>query len=136
MNEERITTIPRTYTEVREELKKLDLLQYIYAEIVICVNASLQDEVSDYEFNLLCSAVKKVWDKADMGYTQRIADIVVDLYQDCGYGFRDENYYETFHWTNPITKIPRAFTLNDLENFNAVHREMVLDLLCDDLDNR
>ena len=120
------------YSDILKKFKENNIND-IDAEIVSCVNASLSKPVNDEEFNLLCSFTKSVWDKAEKGYTQLIADIVVDLYQDCEYGYRDENsttdvwaYSEEPHFV-PVTRI---LTLDDLKEQNHLKRDMVIDIFC------
>ena len=75
------------YSKIIEVLKTTKIKD-IDAEIAICVNAALSKNVSSNTFNLLCDFTYTVWSDVEKGYTQLIADIVVDLYQNCGYGYR------------------------------------------------
>ena len=75
------------YSEIINVLK-LNSIKDINAEIAICVNAALSKKVSANTFNLLCGFTYHVWYDVERGYTQLIADIVVDLYQNCYYGYR------------------------------------------------
>lgn len=75
------------YSEIIDVLKT-NSIKDIDAEIAICVNAALSKKVSANTFNLLCGFVYYVWSDVEKGYTQLIADIVVDLYQNCYYGYR------------------------------------------------
>lgn len=77
------------YNEIKTILTQHNITD-IDVDIVSCVNASLYKRVSNKTYNKLCSFVKWVWDKVDKGYTQLIADIVVDCYQNCGYGYREK----------------------------------------------
>lgn len=75
------------------EIKKLlvdNNIEDIDCEIVVCVRAAAPSEISDEEFDLLCDFVYYVWNDVEKGYTQLIADIVVDLYCDEDYGYRNE----------------------------------------------
>ena len=77
------------------EIKKLledNNIKGIDCEIAICVRAAVSSKISDEEFDLLCDFVYYVWDDAEKGYTQLIADIVVDLYCNEGYGFRSKKF--------------------------------------------
>ena len=95
------------------KLLKENEITNIEADIVSCVSASLNRKVQNKTFERLCSFVKWVWNKVDKGYTQLIADIVVDCYQNCGYGYRDK----------------LKLTLKDLDDYEK--RDEVINLFYD-----
>lgn len=75
------------------EIKKIledNNIKDIDCEIAVCVRAAASSEISDEEFDLLCGFVYYVWNDVEKGYTQLIADIVVDLYCNEDYGYRNE----------------------------------------------
>ena len=78
-----------SYSNILKQLKEKELLG-IQVDIVLAVNSSLCDEVSDEEFDLLCKTVYSCWSKGCCDYIQLISDVVVDLYQDIGCGYRNE----------------------------------------------
>ena len=71
------------YVEIRNLFDEKEI-DDIDADIVCCVRAA--------SFNLSDEAYTRTWwDEVDTGYTQLIADIVCDLYQDnLEYGYRSE----------------------------------------------
>lgn len=74
----------KDYSQIRrvleeENITSLDVLA------VAAVSCSLCSSVSDREFNALCKCVDSFIE--DCGHIQLIADVVVDLYQDCGFGY-------------------------------------------------
>ena len=93
------------FARIREDIKTYDNLDL---DIISCVNAASY-KLSDREYNLVCSYVYKIWYNIEKTYTQLIADIVCDLYQDLGYNYRDEENF---------------LTLEDLEEGNK--QEMVI----------
>ena len=78
------------YNEIRK-LFEANKVAEISAIITSCVKLSADDSTSDEEFELLCSFTCSCFDRIDSGYIQLIADIVCDLYQDLGYGYRDKS---------------------------------------------
>ena len=76
------------YSNILKQLKEKELLS-VHVDIVLAVNSSLCDDVSDEEFDLLCKTVYSCWSKG-CDYIQLISDVVVDLYQDIGCGYRNE----------------------------------------------
>lgn len=117
---------PKSYSQIKEDLQKLNLLENIRTEIVMCVWASLIEVVNSSRFDLLCQAVYNCWTNAVNSVNlQILADIVVDLYQDCGYGYRGSEKIINVFCEEGEVKIPCVFTDEDLENFNYKHRWLV-----------
>lgn len=78
------------YNEIAKVLKREDF-NLLDIEIALCVKASVDavmDEFTDDEFDAICRFVRKVWGEVDIGYNQRIADIVIDLLTGAGWGYR------------------------------------------------
>ena len=81
------------YKEILNVLEQNKLLN-VNVEIVVDVYYALGCNalnMPDDEFNALCRFTQKVYNECDKGYTQLIADIVVDLYIDQEYGYRDKD---------------------------------------------
>lgn len=78
-----------SYSNILKQLKEKELLG-VNVDIVLAVNSSLCDDVTDEEFDLLCKTVYSCWSKGCCDYIQLISDVVVDLYQDIGCGYRNE----------------------------------------------
>lgn len=100
------------YVEIRNlfDERKIDDID---ADIVCCVRAA-SFNLSDEEFTLVCAYTRTCWDEVDRSYTQLIADIVCDLYQDnLEYGYRSEDR-------------DLILTREDIENKEKI--DMVLDL--------
>lgn len=70
------------YSQIRYYLGELELHpNNIRAQIALCVSSSLDSHrVKDDTFNALCTAVYNVWSDLEIGYTQRISDIIVNAY--------------------------------------------------------
>ena len=100
-----------SYSNILKQLKEKDLLG-VNVDIVLAVNSSLCDDVSDEEFNLLCKTVYSCWSKGLCDYIQLISDVVVDLYQDIGCGYRNE-------------EIGLVLTKKDLEELHPETVEMI-----------
>ena len=77
------------YSNILKQLKEKELLG-VNVDIVLAVNSSLCNDVSDEEFDLLCNTVYSCWSRGCCDYIQLISDVVVDLYQDIGCGYRNE----------------------------------------------
>lgn len=75
------------YSRVIETLER-EGIDYTMAAVAIPVYWAT-DRPSDDEFNLLCLYVDRAMEDVDKSYYQLMADIVCDLYLDCGYGYRD-----------------------------------------------
>ena len=78
------------YNEIAKVLKR-ENLDTLDTEITLCVQASVNavmDEFTDDEFDAICRFVRDVWDDVGIGYTQRIADIVIDLLTGADWGYR------------------------------------------------
>lgn len=73
-----------------EKFFKANGIWMLDADIVSCVSAASY-HLDDEEFDLICSYVKRCWNKTNKSYTQLLADIVCDLYENCEYGYRDAN---------------------------------------------
>ena len=71
------------YCEIKDLLIKNNLETSISLDVVSCVMASLPEEVSDKDFDLICKYVRFVWDNVEKTYTQLIADVVVDCIYHC-----------------------------------------------------
>lgn len=78
-----------SYSNILKQLKEKDLLG-VNVDIVLAVNSSLCDDVSDEEFDLLCKTVYSCWSRGCCDHIQLIANLVVDLYQNIGCGYRNE----------------------------------------------
>lgn len=105
------------YAEVKNLFKEKGIND-LTADIVSCVSAASWN-LSDEDFDLVCSYTNRVLDNVDKGYTQLIADIVCDLYQDLDYGYRkdEDEDEETF------------LTREDLKDHNKI--DMVVDMFYD-----
>lgn len=115
------------YNSILKVLKDNNI-RNIEVDIVNCVDSSISKTVSEEEFEALCTFTKYIWDKAEKGYTQLIADIVVDLYQDCDYGYRNEEKEITKGYDDDKITFKQILTLEDLKECDYRKREMVLDI--------
>lgn len=83
---ELIDTCPLSYIEIRNIFKATGLDVSIRPDIVSAVIASLEsvdEPVSDDMFVAICSYVYNMWTKADTGYVQLMADVVVNCIYHC-----------------------------------------------------
>ena len=82
------------YSDILKELKERGLYNISVDMVIAVANSlefdSLEDDVSDEEFDLLCKTVYYCWCRGECGYTQLIADVVVDLYRDNKMGYRNK----------------------------------------------
>ena len=82
------------YSDILKELKERGLYNISVDMVIAVANSlefdSLEYDVSDEEFDLLCKTVYSCWSKGCCDYIQLISDVVVDLYQDIGCGYRNE----------------------------------------------
>lgn len=107
------------YNEIAKVLER-EGLDLIDTEITLCVQASVNavvDEFTDDEFDAICRFVRHVWDEVDIGYTQRIADIVIDLITDTDWGYRKDY----------------ILTMDDIENYNIKDIALVMELFYNSL---
>lgn len=105
-----------SYSKIYNKLKRNNLIS-VQTEVAICVNASLPKEVSPSTFNLLCGYTKYIWDKESFDMNiQVIADIVCDLYLDCGWGYRNRKKH-------------RILKRKDLKELN--NRDLIGDIYCE-----
>ena len=102
------------YHEIKKVLMD-NKLYLIDTDIVIAVYFAEPYPLTDEEFDLICKYVSSCMDDVNVGYTQLMADIVVDMYCDCEYGYRTEDEY---------------LTIEDLQNPYNEKRDMVLDRFC------
>jgi hypothetical protein len=79
------------YSFVRDLLKANDV-DNIACQVLLAIDSALSKPVSDKVFDMLCAFTSIVYSKLDCKYIQLLADIVVDLYQGCGYGYRPLDY--------------------------------------------
>lgn len=103
------------------EIKKIleeNKIKDIECEIAVCVRAAASPKISDEEFDLICNFVYYVWDDVEKGYTQLIADIVVDLYCNEDYGYRNK-------------KKGRTLSKKQLKECDYDTRRMVQDIFFD-----
>lgn len=98
------------YSGVRDLLKANEVDRQD-CHVLLAIDSALSKPVSDKVFDLLCAFTCIIYSDLDNANVQLLADIVVDLYQDCGYGYRTSDY---------------NLTLNDLRNCSSVSKEMVL----------
>ena len=104
----------------------------IKLDVMTSVKMSLDEPVSDKVFNQLCEVTEEVYDKVDKGYTQLIADVVVDLYQDCGYGYRNKKSKTIKdYFTGKEYKVSQLLTKKDLEDLSWQKREMIIEIFYD-----
>lgn len=82
----------------------------ISTSVLACVGNDKR--ITDEIFDLLCSYTRKVWGSVDKGYTQLVADIVVDCYIDNSYGY---------HTYCKLTK-------KDLKEHNKLDK--IIDIFC------
>lgn len=100
------------YSFIRDLLKANDV-DNMDCQVLLAIDSALSKPVSDKVFDLLCGFTSLIYNELDKGYAQLLADIVVDLYQDCGYGYRTSNY---------------KLTLKDLRECNSSALAIVLKL--------
>lgn len=110
----------KTFAEKLKIFEKTGISS-IDIDVITCVKSSLSEEVTDEEFNDLCSFTKCIWNEVEKGYTQLIADIVVDLYQDCGYDYRDEDGYVDVEGK----EIPKILTIEQITEQDEDVKQMV-----------
>jgi hypothetical protein len=79
------------YSFIRDLLKANDA-DNTDCKILLAIDSALSKPVSDKVFDMLCAFTSIVYSKLDCKYIQLLADIVVDLYQGCGYGYRPLDY--------------------------------------------
>lgn len=82
------------YTKIRDLLNERRIKD-IDVEIVSCVNSSVEG-ITDEEYELICSYTYGCWSMMNNTYIQLLTDIICDLYQDLGYGYRDEDKFLSF----------------------------------------
>ena len=95
------------YKKYRKICKK-----YAYCvdlEIAIAVSNALPTNAQNRTFEALCGYTRALWNKADLGYTQLMADIVVD------------SYFHNYHIHNNL-----HLTIEDLENLNRLDEKLSL----------
>lgn len=85
-----------TYLEIRDLLKQNNLDCSISLDIVSAVSSSLQEDVTDEEFEILCRYVKFIWNKCECAYTQLIADVVIDCVYHCYNYYQCDSIHLTF----------------------------------------
>lgn len=102
------------YSKIKEILStnQVDLVD---AEVAIAVNMAQPCQITDEEFDLLCKYVSSCLKDVVIGYTQLMADIVVDMYCDCDYGYRNDDDF---------------LTIEDLKNPYGAKREIVVNKFC------
>lgn len=106
----------KEYSQIKKEIEGLDFSDRIATQIALCVFESAYDKLTDEKFNALCNFVYICWNKSFCGYMQLIADVVVDCYMDCGYGYR---------------KKAGKLTLKQLKEANYEDRERIFDVIYD-----
>lgn len=77
------------YNEIAKLIKSnnLNLIDLdITTSVLACVGNDKR--ITDEIFDQLCSYTRTIWDKVDKGYTQLVADIVVDCFINNEYGYR------------------------------------------------
>ena len=116
------------YSKIRDLLEN-NKVSELDCDIALSVKSALGKEITDEEFNLLCGFVYSVWDDVEKGYTQLIADIVVDLYYDEGYGYRDEERIEKISmYGEDEIELSRTLSKEQLEECDCRVRRMVEDI--------
>lgn len=75
------------YSRVRDLLKNNDI-DTQDCQVLLAIDSALSKPVSDNVFDLLCGFTCIIYSKLGNDHIQLLADIIVDLYQDCGYGYR------------------------------------------------
>lgn len=115
------------YSKIRDLLIE-NKINDIDCDIALSVKCALGKKITDEEFNLLCNFVYCVWDDVDKGYTQLIADIVVDLYCDEDYGYRNElsTYYQGYN--EDRIELNRTLSKKQLKERDYRVRKMVEDI--------
>ena len=101
------------YSRVRDLLKANEVDRQD-CQVLLAIDTALSKPVSDKIFDLLCAFTCIIYDELDNEHLQLLADIVVDLYQDCGYGYRNPEY---------------KLTLKDLKDCNSAVKNMIVKLL-------
>lgn len=116
------------YNDIRVLLKTKGI-SAIDADIAMSVDMALDGEkpLNEEDFNALCKFVHYVWDNVEKGYTQLIADIVVDLFVDCSFGYRDEEATTTVI----EAEVPHYLTLEDIKKLDWEKRQMVINIFYD-----
>lgn len=104
------------YSFIRDLLKANDA-DNTDCKILLAIDSALSKPVSDKVFDLLCAFTSIVYSKLDCKYIQLLADIVVDLYQGCGYGYRPLDYKLTLKdlsecSQSTINTIMKIFNIN------------------------
>ena len=97
------------YSFVRDLLKANDV-DNIDCQVLLAIDTALSEPISDKVFDSLCAFTCIVYNELDYKHIQLLADIVIDLYQDCGYGYKPSNY---------------KLTLKDLRECNSSVIDMV-----------
>ena len=116
------------YSEIRD-LLAINKVNALDCDIVLSVKSALSKKITDEEFNLLCGFTYSVWNDVDKGYTQLIADIVVDLYCNEDYGYRDEEHIEKFGmYDEDEIELNRTLSKEQLEKCDYRVRRMVEDI--------
>ena len=130
------------YSEILEELNVIrkkngysyPSLFWTDIDLATCVACSMGESFSgnpenEEEFEIICSFVSYVWDKIDKGYTQLLADIVIDLYQDQGWGYRDEYNVEDYgDYFGEQLELSRTLTLEQMKEADYRVAEMVVNI--------
>ncbi len=104
------------YSFIRDLLKANDA-DNIDCQVLLAIDTALSEPVSDKVFDLLCAFTSIIYSDFNNGYIQLLADIVVDLYQDCGYGYRTPEYKLTLKdlrecSSSVIDMVVKIFNLN------------------------
>lgn len=83
------------YSGVRNLLKANEVDRQD-CQVLLAIDSALSEPVSDKTFDLLCAFTCIIYSDLDNSNVQLLADIIVDLYQDCGYGYRTSDCKLTF----------------------------------------
>lgn len=79
------------YSFIRDLLKSNDV-DNTDCQVLLAIDTALSEPVSDKVFDLLCAFTSIIYSKLDYNNVQLLADIVIDLYQGCSYGYRTPDY--------------------------------------------
>ena len=120
------------YSEILDKLQEIKGVGYAQIEIANCVSCSLGLRYSitnEEEFDIICEFTYYVWDKIDKGYTQLLTDIIVDLYKNEGFGYRDEEEFKTYRgYDEEPIELSRTLTLEQMKGQDSRVAQMVMDI--------
>lgn len=103
------------YSTVRDLLKANDV-DNMDCQVLLAIDSALFKPVSDKVFDLLCGFTSIIYSEFNNGYIQLLANIVVDLYQDCGYGYRTLEYKLTLKDLRECSSSALAIVLKIFNN--------------------